>query len=809
MSLQSHRLFRSLTPVPLALALLGGVAASAGLAASEAPQIGRAAQSAKPGRTPVSYEKQIKPLLTARCYACHGNGSRLGDFQLDSRAGLLTGGKTHPVVTPGKASQSYLMRLISGQIPGKVMPARGPRLTRAEVELIGRWIDEGLDFGAGGSASSWRPTLSLSAPALPRYPGADADHPVDRILRPYFQAKRVSAAQSVSDSTFARRVYLDLIGLLPPTEELEAFLSDRSTDKRARLVDRLLGDDLRYAEHWLTFWNDLLRNDYAGTGYIDGGRAPITTWLWRALRSNLPYNRFAAELAHPTPDSAGFTKGIVWRGVVNAAQLPPMQAAQVIPQVFLGINLKCASCHDSFISNWKLSDAYGMAGVYADSPLEIVRCDKPTGKTAPVKFLYPELGAIDGAAPRENRTEQLAALLTSPRNGRFPRTLVNRLWGRMFGRALVEPVDEMDNEPWSPAVLDWLAADFVAHGYDIKHLLRQMVLTKAYQRPAVPQPTESTRQYVFRGPQVKRLTAEQFVDGVAALTDVWSSPAPGAPYVAPALESAPPSIGLNVLHAGAPLSSGAERIDVDVSGARYLHLLISPVDGEATAPQGTWGTPRLTTRAGQVRLTDLPWLAAAAERGRVFLNRNEANRPPRVDGEAPTYALSARGPSVVSYILPPGVTRFQALVGPDVRAGRESGALRFQVAVSVRPLLQTRAALSNADALTRALGRPNREQVVTTRPPVATTLQMLELTNGPTLSRMLNHGAAAWASGILGGTGTPAQLADRIYLSALSRKPTPIERAEALKLLGTDPTPTAVEDLLWSVLMLPEFQLVF
>ncbi|TPW01526.1 MAG: hypothetical protein FD129_3351, partial [bacterium] len=293
MSLQSHRLFRSLTPVPLALALLGGVAASAGLAASAAPQTGRAAQSAKPARTPISYEKQIKPLLTARCYACHGNGSRLGEFQLDNRAGLLTGGKTHPVVTPGKASQSYLMRLISGQIPGKVMPARGPRLTRAEVELIGRWIDEGLDFGAGGSASSWRPTLSLSAPA---------DHPVDRILRPYFQAKRVSAAQSVSDSTFARRVYLDLIGLLPPTEELEAFLSDRSPDKRSRLVDRLLGDDLRFAEHWLTFWNDLLRNDYAGTGYIDGGRAPITTWLWRALRSNLPYNRFAAELAHPTPD---------------------------------------------------------------------------------------------------------------------------------------------------------------------------------------------------------------------------------------------------------------------------------------------------------------------------------------------------------------------------------------------------------------------------------------------------------------------------------------------------------------------------
>src|SRR5258707_10966047 len=122
------------------------------------------------------------------------------------------------------------------------------------------------------------------------------------------------------------------MGLLPPRAELEACVADNTADKRTNLVERLLADNQRYAEHWLTFWNDLLRNDYRGTGYIDGGRKQITAWLYSALATNLPFNRFVAELINPKPDSEGFTKGIVWRGAVNASQVPQMQAAQNISQ---------------------------------------------------------------------------------------------------------------------------------------------------------------------------------------------------------------------------------------------------------------------------------------------------------------------------------------------------------------------------------------------------------------------------------------------------------------------------------------------
>ena len=297
---------------------------------------------------------------------------------------------------------------------------------------------------------------------------------------------------------FARRAYLDVIGLLPPPDELEAFVSDTDADKRGRLVDRLLADDRNYAEHWLTFWNDLLRNDYKGTGYIDGGRKQITRWLYSALLTNMHYNEFVAELINPTPDSEGFTKGIVWRGVVNASQTPQMQTAQNIAQVFMGVNLKCASCHDSFINDLTLADAYGLAGIYADGPLEMVRCDKPTGKYAELKFLYPELGAMDPKADKPARLKRLAEIITQRQDGRLTRTLVNRLWQRFMGRGLVEPVDDMEKKAWNPDLLDWLAEDFAAHNSDVKHLIRQILTSRAYQLPAVNLGEQNTQEYVFQ-----------------------------------------------------------------------------------------------------------------------------------------------------------------------------------------------------------------------------------------------------------------------------------------------------------------------
>ena len=288
------------------------------------------------------------------------------------------------------------------------------------------------------------------------------------------------------------------------------------------LIDRLLDDREAYADHWLTFWNDLLRNDYKGTGYTDGGRKQITFWLYQSLLANKPYDEFVHELISPPlgSDAEGFSFGIKWRGRVNASQVREIQFSQNVSQVFFGINMKCASCHDSFIDRWKLDDAYALAAVIADEPLEIHRCDKATGKMAVARFLWPELGSIDPTADKARRLEQLADLVTHKENGRFQRTIVNRIWQRLMGRGIVHPVDVMANRPWSEDLLDYLAVYLTDHHYDLKQLISHIVSSQTYQSQHVILDEErSGDAYVFRGPEVKRMTAEQFIDAVWSITD--------------------------------------------------------------------------------------------------------------------------------------------------------------------------------------------------------------------------------------------------------------------------------------------------
>ncbi|MGB8170652.1 MAG: DUF1549 domain-containing protein [Chthoniobacteraceae bacterium] len=467
----------------------------------------------------VDFVRDIQPLFESSCVKCHAKGKDKGGFSLETREAFLRGGDTGVGAVLGKGAESLIVEAVSGLNEDLVMPKKGSHWAPEQLGLLLAWIDQGAVWPAGVTFSKPAPqNLSPRAVALSERPSV---HPVDNLLATYFAEHRIDFPAPVEDRIFARRVWLDLIGLLPTPAQLDEFLADPAADKRAQLVRRLLADKRNYSEHWITFWNDLLRNDYKGAGFIDGGRKQVSDWLYQSLVANKPYDRFVAELVRPTVASEGFSRGIIWRGNVNASMLPPMQAAQSVSQVFLGVNLKCASCHDSFVNDWSLADAYGMAAVYAEEPLELVHCDKPTGKQAALRFLYPEVGALDPAAPKAQRLERFAEIITSPKNGRLSRTMVNRLWARLLGRGLVEPLDDMDKPAWNSELLDWLAEDFVAHGYDVKHVLEVICTSRAYQLPAVEGPREKET-FTFRGPLTRRLSAEQFSDAVSALTDDWA-----------------------------------------------------------------------------------------------------------------------------------------------------------------------------------------------------------------------------------------------------------------------------------------------
>ena len=824
---------------PKLIALLTTFVGAGAVQAKLTPE--QVAKLPKPATAQVEFARDVKPIFDTACVKCHGKGKEKGSFSLETRAHFFKGGDAGAPVVSGKSAESYLIELVSGFDPDTVMPKKGSKLKDEQVAVLRAWIDQGAQWPEEINFQKV-PVLNLH-PRRVELPVAKNPpaHPIDQWLAPYFVAHKISPAQPVDDRTFARRVYLDVIGLLPTPKEQDEFLADRRADKRERLVAKLLADGPRYAGHWLTFWNDLLRNDYRGAGYIDNGRKQISSWLFSALLTNMPYDRLVARLVDPTPESEGFINGISWRGAVNASQVPPMQAAQSIGQVFLGVNLKCASCHDSFINDYTLADAYGIAAIYATGRLEIAECDKPTGKFAKVKFLYSELGDIDGALPKAARTKRLAEILTAPANGRLPRTVVNRLWAKFMGAGLVEPVDEMDLPAWNRDLLDWLAEDFVAHGHDLKRTMQLILTSRAYQMPAVNLGEQIEKGYVFTGPALRRLSAEQFRDALGELTGVWYEKS------AAKFDSSPggkaPTLPKNAQWIWSE-TNAAQRALAETIYLRKTFTLPAVPD-EATAAVACDNSFTLYVNGktvvsgkdfGQPNFADLkPHLKAGENLIAVAaVNHTPDNKPP-LAGAAPKESdANPAGFIFVARLRGAGAMELASdaswLASKEKTEGWEKppfdtanwkpaatlGGANMKPWTLAAGLAQSmslaeihggvRASLVAADPLAVALGRPNREQITTTRPSAATTLQSLELTNGETLNKVLKRGAEKLLAGHQRSTD---ELVGDVFVKSLGRKPTKNESKLAVELVGSPAKAEGVEDLLWSLAMLPEFQLIY
>ncbi|MBL9155705.1 MAG: DUF1549 domain-containing protein [Verrucomicrobiales bacterium] len=782
----------------------------------------------------VDFSHEIVPLLRQQCADCHLGDKKKGGFSMNTREDLLAGSENGPVLELGKGAESLLVEVLATTDTDIQMPPKGARLTKEQVDLIRRWIDSGLKWEAGFSfgKAGWEPPLKPRRVELP--PAVSGrDHPVDRILDAYLAQTGGRPADPVADAVFLRRLHLDTIGLLPTPGELEAFLADPAADKREKAIDAVLARDIDYAEHWLTFWNDLLRNDYAGTGYIDGGRKQITDWLYRSLVNNKPYDQFVRELISPAGDAEGFIRGIQWRGRVNASQTREIQFAENLSQVFLGINMKCASCHDSFIDRWKLKDAYGLAAIFATEPVEIHRCDMATGEKAKPAWIFPELGDVIAEAPQPERLAQLARLMTHPENGRFTRTLVNRVWHRMMGRGIVHPVDAMHTEPWSEDLLDWLAVDFAENGYDFRKLLRRIATSRAYQSPMAPTPDEADAgPYVYRGPIGRRMTAEQFIDAVWSLTGT----APAAPQAEVLRLKIDPAAHEDIAITGRWIWAGRDG---------------TPAAGETISLRGEWVLAEKPAKAfaaasvdneytlyvnGRKVKEDQNWetvdpidLSAVLRKGKnefLLIAKNggqgpnlagaflEVRVPPAAPGGAdqrfatgPDWQWSATLPDVRGKFAQP-VTDWapaREVAGPwGQTADSQTRATLARAANNGDRLV--RASLMRSDLLMRSLGRPNREQVVTVRPAELSTLQAIDLANGEILAGLLSRGGAHQLAA--NGGKTAREVVDDLFLRMLSRPPTTEEQALLSAMAGSPLSAQGLEDVLWAILMLPEFQLV-
>ena len=795
----------------------------------------------------IDYQQQIHTIFAAKCLNCHSAERRSGGLSLAAYADVLDGGRSGAAIRPGDSAGSLIVQRITGEA-APAMPLGRPALSPGEVATIRGWISEGAreTITSASAKPKWEAPLALSRPPVPEAVWRGWTTAVDRFVGKYLSDHKAAQPELIGDAAFARRAYLDIWGLLPPPEDLETFLADKHPDKRQALVQRLLADNDKYAQHWISFWNDLLRNEEGVNYYSESSsRKSISNWLLSALKTNLPYNRWVEQLLNPTAadDPDGFLIGVNWRGEVNASQTPAMQAAQNSAQIFIGINLKCNSCHDSFISKWRLKDAYGLASFFSDEDrLRLYRCDVALDDYATPAFLFPQLDRMPPSGSLADRRRTAAAIFTDPRNGRLPRTLVNRIWHRLFGRGIVENPDEMDGVPWSPELLDWLASDFVDGGYDLKKLMAAIVSSKAYQMRAVPRVGEQPREYVFRGPEVRRLTAEQFGDAIGAITGDWNvyqPPAQNQPGGGTVAAGPPPGryarewqtpasalaralgrpIRDQVFSTRNTASTTLQALEL-VNGARLANWLLRGARnmlGELPPPPGALFVTPINSRGGragtppQSRTAPAPFDVDISSASRLWFIVQDANSTAVDKAEAvwarvefvgkdgavtPLTDLTPLDESVLRTVQGP-VVFDDATFDSGVRVKTPS---RLTYDISGRGFTRIRgvAGLENVSALAQGetiLGRflifgaePDMDRLV---PPTPGT----PLPPGPRPT-------------------TPTQAIDRVYRYALGRAPSAEERAIALNAVADSARPgrmsaEGLADLLWAVLMKPEFQLIF
>jgi Protein of unknown function (DUF1553)/Protein of unknown function (DUF1549) len=387
------------------------------------------------------------------------------------------------------------------------------------------------------------------------------------------------------DEVFLRRVHLDVIGTLPTAEEARAFLDSKEADKRSKLIDKLLDRD-EFASFWALKWADVMRG--SPTTLSKRGVHSFHRYLVRAVAEDRPMDRFARELLTGLGNTLNKPAASFYR-----VSRTPDECAETFAQLFLGVRLQCAKCHNHPFENITQTDYYGLAAYFAQvdrkgakfmlddeiialAPGREVQNPQTRKNQEPTAFGSPA-GKLD---PADDRREKLADWLVKPDNPYFAPSLVNRTWYHLFGQGIVEPVDDFraTNPPSNVELLEALSADFVKQGYRLKPLLRTILNSKTYQLASSgprQSPNAAPAGRYFVKARVKMLSAEQALDAVSAATGVPEK-FKGVPLGTKAIELAEGGINHPFLQAFAKpvrdVSCECAR-EEDPSLPQMLHLL--------------------------------------------------------------------------------------------------------------------------------------------------------------------------------------------------------------------------------------------
>jgi hypothetical protein len=508
------------------------------------------------------FERDILPVFYHHCFACHSEkqAKPKGKLRLDSAEAI----RGSDMIVAGKPEESELLkRVLLPHTDEEVMPplkGGAQPLSDAERAMLRQWIADGAKLDSWVKFDHRGAALPADDGSLA---GADVRQLSDelhRLVDRSHAAKATKLNAPANDETFLRRVYLDVVGRIPSLEESERFLVSKEADKRAKLIGELLGSE-GYVSHMFNWKADLLRLNTRGLAGQPGKL--YDDWVKDSIRSHMPYDEFVRQLI--TASGYMWENGAVGFYVRDLGM--PLDHMSNMTRIFLGTRIECAQCHDHPLEPITQKDFYQMtaftfgvsnlgkpggyspanvkqwpeikarlAELHSDKMLD----DSVSSTIAPLKRLttdtemllkYPETYPYDAALrgkpvePRTlfgdeavitdgNRRKAFAEWLTSPRNPRFAKNIANRLWKRVMGVGLIEPVDSLSAlpKPEHAELMEFLTQTMIRLRFDERAFMAVLLNTRLYQSDAVRETLEPATAFALLGPQLRRLSAEQIWD---------------------------------------------------------------------------------------------------------------------------------------------------------------------------------------------------------------------------------------------------------------------------------------------------------
>jgi hypothetical protein len=480
-------------------------------------------------------ESDILPILTKNCMGCHGGLRKNGGLDLRTVPAMLAGGESGPALVAGQAHASTLWK----RIESDEMPEGDDRekLTEKQKLAIKAWIDAGLP-----TLSALQETIDPLLPSDKEHPPLEVAAAIDQHLDRFLAAADLKAVGGSDDDEFLRRIYIDLTGRIPTAEKAMEFLDSDQADKRAQLIDELL-ETPQFGQHFGRTWRDwICPPELPSTG--NAGAKPhgqarnFGDWIGKKLVAGESWDKITRDIL-TVQGSINDNPQVIFFGLVGTGgNMTADGTGRAVASIFMGVQLQCAQCHDDPYRDWAQQEHWALAAFFGRSDGDFTKIEigkgqsntageinispaafKNAGTTVLAEYLRSE--AAYEAQQIDDLRVPLVDWLTAADNPYFARSFANRSWYQFFARGIVNPIDDFRrlNPPSHPGLMKLLAGEFVASGFNVKHLIRCICNTQAYQRTSsadadLDEITRKALTTAFGRMPMKVMTADTLLDSL-------------------------------------------------------------------------------------------------------------------------------------------------------------------------------------------------------------------------------------------------------------------------------------------------------